>query len=188
LIKRHSLSISEPGPSAIPRHRHQTACARTREGPGACCFASSGTAQQQQPSKAAAAQGGGGRHARSTPETATVRPLDRASPSPGVWPRSLRHALPAGPVRVVLSRAPAAARVPLPLARCLTFLLSLLSPIPPVSPTLYFSILLVLSPSLSPLSSLAFQARKKSEGGSGWERERDGGGEREEGEERKRER
>jgi hypothetical protein len=71
----------------------------------------------------------------------------------------------------------------------LTFLLSILSPLPTVSPTLYFSILLPLlvpSPSLSPLSSLPFQARKKMPRGSGWERERDGGGETEEGEERKR--
>jgi hypothetical protein len=46
----------------------------------------------------------------------------------------------------------------------LTCLLSLLYPLPTDSPTLYFTILLPLlvpSPSLSPLSSLPFQARKK---------------------------
>ena len=49
--KRARISESEPiiterGPSAIPRHLPQTACARTRVGPGACCAASSGAAPQ----------------------------------------------------------------------------------------------------------------------------------------------
>jgi hypothetical protein len=53
----------------------------------------------------------------------------------------------------------------------LTFLLSLLSSHPPVSPTLYFSILLVPSPSLSFLSFLPLSSETEKAKGGARERE-----------------
>ncbi len=100
---RARISESEPiitGPSTIPRHLPQTACARTHVGPRACCGAAP---QLLLPSRLlpsafqAAAFRADRAEAEGAPETRSARPLYSAAPSPGVCPRSLRPVLPAGP-------------------------------------------------------------------------------------------